>query len=63
VLVSWIYGSRKFLDNIQEMIPLPAGVRIYWNIMWTFIVPVIVAAIVILKWYTYKPMRYKQQKT
>ena len=57
MLVSWIYGSRKFLANIEEMIRLPAGVRVYWRIMWTYIVPTIVAAIVILKWYTYQPMR------
>jgi hypothetical protein len=55
--VAWIYGSSKFLSNIDEMTHLPAVFRVYWWFLWTLVCPVIIAAVVILKWYTYQPMR------
>ena len=57
MLVAWVYGSNRFLSNIEEMVRLPPAIRLYWRILWTFICPAIIAAVVILKWYTYKPMR------
>jgi hypothetical protein len=57
VEVAWIYGSSKFLSNIEEMVHLPAVFRVYWWFLWTLVCPVIIAAVVILKWYTYQPMR------
>jgi solute carrier family 6 amino acid transporter-like protein 5/7/9/14 len=57
VLVAWIYGSNRFLGNIQEMIKLPRGLHLFWWALWTFVCPVIIAAVVILKWYSYTPMR------
>jgi hypothetical protein len=57
VEVAWIYGSSRFLSNIEEMVHLPAVFRVYWWFLWTLVCPVIIAAVVILKWYTYQPMR------
>ena len=48
LLVSWIYGTDKFMENIREMgIHLNPCMAAYWKICWKFITPVLLLAIVI----------------
>ena len=40
LLVSWVYGTDRFLADIQDMIgPQSALWRRFWAIMWRFITP------------------------
>ena len=57
-MVAWVYGVDKFLDNIAEMkMKLPVLVRMYWKVMWLVVSPLIMAAVIILKWVKTEPMR------
>ena len=57
-MVAWVYGCNRFLDNITEMFPLPKIFRVYWKVMWTFVSPLVLAAVIILKWIEYKDMEF-----
>lgn len=40
VLIAWIYGSQRFLNDIQGMIGKRSKFWIwFWSIMWRFITP------------------------
>lgn len=45
VVVSYVYGHRKFTDDIEKMIGERPG--LYWQVMWRFVSPVTIALIVI----------------
>ena len=56
-MVAWIYGADKFLGNIAEMsMKLSPALKIYWKIMWMVVSPLIMTAVVILKWIKSEPM-------
>ena len=56
-MIAWVYGADRFLDNIAEMkMRLPYVVRMYWKLMWLAVSPIIMAAVIILKWVKTKPM-------
>ena len=58
-MIAWVYGCQRFLDNISEMFHLPAVLQVYWKIMWMFVSPLVLAAVVILKWVQYKDMVFE----
>lgn len=59
ILISYIYGAKKFMGNVEEMgIGLPSWLRMTWIAMWVVITPLIVAIITILTWVDYEPMNY-----
>ena len=53
-MIAWVYGCQRFLDNISEMFHLPQVLQVYWKIMWSFVSPLVLAAVVVLKWVQYK---------
>jgi len=59
IMIAWVYGCQRFLDNISEMFHLPAVLQVYWKIMWMFVSPLVLAAVVILKWVQYKDMVFE----
>jgi len=60
IMVAWIYGVDRFLDNIAEMkMKLPTVVRMYWKVMWLVVSPIIMTAVIILKWVKTEPMTWK----
>jgi len=59
ILISYIYGAKKFFGNVEEMgISLPSWLRMTWIVMWVVVTPLIVAIITILTWVDYEPMNY-----
>ena len=54
IMIAWVYGCQRFLDNISEMFHLPRVLQVYWKIMWSFVSPLVLAAVVVLKWVQYK---------
>ena len=59
MMIAWVYGCNRFLDNITEMFKLPAVFRIYWRVMWSFVSPLVLALVIVLKWVDYKNMEFK----
>jgi len=60
ILVGYIYGVNKFLTNIQEMkMNLGPVLTAYWKVMWLAVSPVIMAAVIILRWVNSKPMTWE----
>ena len=59
VMVAWVYGCNRFLDNISEMFSMPGPVRLYWRAMWTLVSPLVLAVVIILKWVEYKDMNFE----
>ncbi|XP_053686088.1 sodium- and chloride-dependent glycine transporter 2-like [Sabethes cyaneus] len=59
VLVAWIYGSQRFICNIEEMI----GTRsrcfvIFWSTVWKVVTPATLCFILCFNWIQYKPVSY-----
>ena len=63
VLISWVYGVNKFLENIKEMgMNLPKPVKMYWRVCWCFITPVILSVLLIFKLIEYKPLQTEKYR-
>ncbi|KAM7344241.1 glycine transporter [Cochliomyia hominivorax] len=61
VLIAWIYGSQRFLNDIQGMIGKHSkGWIWFWSIMWRFITPATLLFILFFNWVEYKPATYGQ---
>ena len=59
IMIAWVYGCNRFLDNISEMFSMPGPVRLYWRAMWTLVSPLVLAVVIILKWVEYKDMNFE----
>ena len=59
VLVSWVYGVDKFLDNLSEMdINLPTPIKCYWKYSWKYSTPAILAVLLVFSWYDFGHVGY-----
>lgn len=56
LVVSWIYGIDKFVDNIKEMI----GYRpfCWFALCWKYCAPFLTGSILIMLWLDFKPLKY-----
>ncbi|CAB4060616.1 unnamed protein product [Lepeophtheirus salmonis] len=60
ILVSWVYGTDRFFDNLDEMkIHIPKLSKYIWKALWTVITPVILIVIVILRWSNIKKVSFE----
>ena len=51
VLVSWVYGVDRWLDNLQEMeLSLGRVTRAYWRLSWGVTTPLVLALLLLLAW-------------
>ena len=58
VLVAWGYGVDNFLSNIAEMgMKLPKPMKMYWKICWSYITPILLSVLVIIKFVKHKPLK------
>ena len=58
VLVAWGYGVDNFLANIKEMgMDLSAPMKMYWKITWTYVTPILLTFLVIVKFAQQKPLQ------
>ena len=59
VLVSWVYGVDRFLENMSEMdMDLPAGIKLYWKISWKYTTPFILLVLLGFSWYDFGHVGY-----
>jgi len=54
--IMWVYGVRRFSDNIEFMIGYSPS--IFWKVCWAFVAPVLLTAIFAFSMYEYKPPTY-----
>lgn len=45
IVISYVYGHKKFSDDVQKMIGERPGM--YWQVMWRFISPLTVLGIIV----------------
>ncbi|CAG9759494.1 unnamed protein product [Ceutorhynchus assimilis] len=57
VVVSWIYGTRRFCDDIQDMIGFAPG--LYWRFCWKFAAPLFLLFIIFYGLWFYTPLTYE----
>ncbi|KAG7196775.1 hypothetical protein KM043_013113 [Ampulex compressa] len=59
ILVAWIYGADRFLDDVQEMIGLQSRLwRFFWTWMWKVVTPAALFFILFFNWVEYEPVKY-----
>ncbi|XP_001654776.2 sodium- and chloride-dependent glycine transporter 2 [Aedes aegypti] len=59
VLIAWIYGSERFIGNIEEMIGKRSlCFHYFWTIAWKFVTPITLLFILCFNWIQYKPVSY-----
>jgi len=62
LLVSWVYGVDRFLDNFAEMgMTMGPVVRQYWRFSWRFSTPCILFALLIISWSEFGHIGYQGQ--
>ncbi|XP_016974025.1 uncharacterized protein LOC108040877 [Drosophila rhopaloa] len=59
ILIAWIYGSQRFLNDIQGMIGKRSWFwNFFWGVMWRYITPATLLFILFFNWVEYKPAKY-----
>ncbi|XP_046834416.1 sodium- and chloride-dependent glycine transporter 1-like [Vespa crabro] len=59
ILVAWIYGADRFLDDVQKMIgPRGRLWRFFWTWMWKVVTPAALFFILFFNWVEYEPLKY-----
>ncbi|XP_068145280.1 sodium-dependent dopamine transporter [Drosophila tropicalis] len=56
IAVSWIYGTKRFSDDIRDMIGFPPGM--YWQVCWRFVAPIFLLFITVYGLIGYEPLTY-----
>lgn len=58
IVISWVYGVDRFLDDIKVMLnhyPFPVH---YWRFIWKYLVPTMILAILVFSWIDMPATRY-----
>ena len=64
VVVSWIYGVRRFMKNIEEMdIHIPWPMKCYWMACWTIVTPVLLISLIVISFIRWEPLSSLDYKT
>jgi len=58
VAVAWIYRTANVVDDFKQMLGRELG--LYWRVCWTYIIPLVLAAILAYTVAFYKPVAYKE---
>ncbi|XP_059607766.1 sodium- and chloride-dependent glycine transporter 1 isoform X2 [Phlebotomus argentipes] len=59
ILIAWMYGSERFLEDIQSMIGQRSRIWVlFWSWMWKAVTPLALLFILFFNWVEYKPASY-----
>ncbi|KAK6638197.1 hypothetical protein RUM44_008625 [Polyplax serrata] len=58
IAVAWIYGNKRFCDDIKDMIGFLPG--LYWQFCWKFAAPLFLLFIIVYGLMGYEPLSYEQ---
>lgn len=57
IAVSWIYGTKRFCNDIRDMIGFTPG--LYWRVCWRFLAPIFLLFIIVYGLVFYEPLSYE----
>ncbi|XP_076330492.1 sodium-dependent dopamine transporter-like [Tachypleus tridentatus] len=58
LLISWNYGTERFLDDIEKMIgPRSRAWSFFWGTMWKYFTPAALLFILFFNWIEYEPLK------
>ncbi|RWS23773.1 Sodium-dependent dopamine transporter-like protein [Leptotrombidium deliense] len=60
IAVSWIYGIKRFSNDIKEMLGFEVG--IWWKFCWTCVAPLFIMTIIVYGLISYQPLVYQGYK-
>ncbi|XP_023241236.1 sodium- and chloride-dependent glycine transporter 1-like isoform X1 [Centruroides sculpturatus] len=58
IVIAWIYGVDRFLNDIRIMLGHYPFHRQYWRFIWKYLVPLMIIFILIFSWIDMKPTQY-----
>ncbi|KYQ55298.1 Sodium- and chloride-dependent glycine transporter 2 [Trachymyrmex zeteki] len=59
IIVAWLYGADRFLDDVQQMIgPRGRLWRFFWTWMWKIVTPVALMFILCFNWFELEQLKY-----
>ena len=59
VIVSWLYGVKNFLKDIEKMgIKIPKLLEYYWKFCWCFLTPVSILFLIVMQFGKFKAYTY-----
>ena len=59
VIVSWLYGVKNFLNDIEKMgIKIPKALEYYWRFCWCLVTPISILFLMIMQFVQFQPYQY-----
>ncbi|GAB1606135.1 sodium- and chloride-dependent glycine transporter 2-like [Argonauta hians] len=58
IAVMWVYGARRFMNNIKYMIGYTPHPGFYWIFCWTIVAPIIISMLFFYKIIRFNPPKY-----
>lgn len=58
IVIGWVYGVDRFLEDIKVMLNAYPFPYYYWKIIWKFVVPTLIALILVFSLIEMKPASY-----
>uniref|UniRef100_A0A0L8GB08 Transporter n=2 Tax=Octopus bimaculoides TaxID=37653 RepID=A0A0L8GB08_OCTBM len=58
IAVMWVYGSRRFMNDIQFMIGYTPHPAAFWVFCWTICAPILISMLFIYRMIRYEPPKY-----
>ncbi|XP_022662542.1 sodium- and chloride-dependent glycine transporter 1-like isoform X2 [Varroa jacobsoni] len=58
IVIGWVYEADRFLDDIKVMLKKYPFPRVYWKLIWKFVVPSLISMILGFSLYQMEPTRY-----
>lgn len=61
LVISWIYGVDRFLENIKHMLKRPVWLRIFWKVVWKYVCPFLILVILVFTFLDYEVLSYDER--
>ena len=59
VIVAWLYGANRIIDDIRKMdIWMPKLMQYYWKLCWYVVTPIAIAFLLVVGFVGKKPLSY-----
>ncbi|CAI9731435.1 sodiumchlorideB0+-likedependent and chloride-dependent neutral and basic amino acid transporter B0+- [Octopus vulgaris] len=58
IAVMWVYGARRFINNVQFMIGYQPHPAAFWIFCWTICSPILISMLFVYRMIRYKPPKY-----
>ncbi|XP_075262902.1 creatine transporter-like [Convolutriloba macropyga] len=59
ITIAYLYGGRRFMDDIEAMMSIRRGLKFYLLFCWYFATPFICVFIFVIYWFKFAPLKYE----